>query len=84
VSWLCARCQAYGVGGLASVAAGLPAWRAFWLATPRMRLGAARAVERDGEARFELTAWDDASGRTATVALARGTLAVRALEVAGG
>jgi RNA polymerase sigma-70 factor (ECF subfamily) len=83
VTWSCERCRAYGVGGLESVAAGQPAWRAFWLATPRMRLGPARAVGRDSEARIELTAWDTASGRTATLALARGTLAVLALEVGG-
>jgi RNA polymerase sigma-70 factor, ECF subfamily len=83
VSWWCRRCSAYGVGGLESVAAGVPAWRAFRLATPRMHMGPPRAVERGGEARIELTAWDADSGRRATLALARGTLAVRALEVDG-
>jgi SAM-dependent methyltransferase len=83
ISWTCRRCHAYGVGGLENVAAGLPAWRAFWRATPRMRVGRAVAVERGGEAQVELTAWDDASGRTATLRLARGTLDLRGLEVTG-
>jgi hypothetical protein len=38
---------------------------------------------RSGAARIELTAWDDASGRAATLSVTRETLAVRALEVAG-
>ena len=83
VSWLCQRCSAYGVCGLEGVAAALPAWRAFWETTPRMRVGAARALERGGQAQIELTAWDAASGRTATLALAPDTLSVRDLTVVG-
>jgi RNA polymerase sigma-70 factor (ECF subfamily) len=83
VLWICRRCCAYGACGLGCVAAGLPAWRAFWEATPRLRLGPARAVGRGGEARVELTAWDTASGRTATLALSRDTLELRAFDVGG-
>jgi hypothetical protein len=43
-----------------------------------------RRFAEDDEARIELAAWDDASGRTATLALVRGTLAVRSFEVVGG
>jgi RNA polymerase sigma factor (sigma-70 family) len=83
VSWTCHLCSTYGAGGLETIAASVPAWRAFWQATPRMRFGPKRVVERDGEARVELTAWDAASGRTGTLVLSRGTLEARRFEEGG-
>jgi RNA polymerase sigma factor (sigma-70 family) len=83
VSWTCQRCSAYAVGGLENIAASVPAWRGFWQTAPRMRFGTKREVRRDGEAQVELTTWDAASGRTATLALARDTLELRRFEVGG-
>ena len=81
VSWRCPRCSAGGAGSVESVAATVPAWRAFWLATPHLRFGPTTKVRRDGEAHLVLTAWDDASGRTARVAVATSTMGVRAVEL---
>jgi RNA polymerase sigma-70 factor (ECF subfamily) len=81
VSWRCPRCSAGGTGGVECVAATMPAWRAFLLGTPHLRLGSTTEVTRGGERRLVLTAWDDASGRRATVAVAASTMEVRAVEV---
>ena len=81
VAWRCVRCSAGGAGGVECVAATVPAWRAFLLATPHLRFEPTTEVTRDGEPHVVLTAWDDASGRAATVAIAASTMDVRAVEL---
>jgi hypothetical protein len=67
--------------GVETVAVAVPAWRTFWRTAPRLRLGPKRQIRRNGEAQIVLTAHDPDTGRTATLALARDTLDVRAVDV---
>lgn len=76
-SWVCPRCSIGGSAGPQSVAAAVPEWRAFWQATPRLRLEPTARIERDGETQLVLRARDDATGHTITLGLSAGTLEPR-------
>jgi DNA-directed RNA polymerase subunit RPC12/RpoP len=81
VAWRCPRCSLGGIGGVECVAATLPAWRAFRLATPRLRFGPVTEATRGGERQAVLTAWDQETGKRATVSIATSTMAVREIEL---